>query len=252
MFKVKEVSKIVGVSVRTLHYYDDIQLLEPETTTSAGYRIYTDQNLERLQQILFYKEMDFSLQEIKKILDRPNFDRIKELKNHKEVLIKKKKRIEEMIKTINKTINSIEVGIKIETKELFHGFDKEEIRKNQEKYVEEAKKMYGETYEKSVQKTKHYTNDDWKIITQESDIIYKKLASRMEFGPNDAKAQEAISEWRQQITKYYYECTIEIFRGLADMYVADKRFTKHINKHKEGLAKFMNQVMHIYCDEHSE
>ncbi|MFS1511504.1 MerR family transcriptional regulator [Chengkuizengella sp. SCS-71B] len=248
MYKVKEVSNIVGVSVRTLHHYDRIGLLEPETTTPAGYRLYTDQNLERLQQILFFKEMDFSLQEIKEILDRADFDRKEALKTHKEVLLKKKKRIEKMIKTVNKTLESIEGGIKMENKEMFNGFDMKKIEEHQAKYAEEAKQKYGESYEKTIQKTKNYTKEDWKNITEEANHIYSTIASRMEFGPEDEQAQKAIHEWRQHITKYYYECTIDTFRGLGDMYVADVRFTNNIDKHKEGLAEFMKQVMHIYCD----
>ncbi|WP_201763473.1 MerR family transcriptional regulator [Chengkuizengella marina] len=252
MYKVKEVSSIVGVSVRTLHHYDRIGLLEPETTTPSGYRLYTDQNLERLQQILFFKEMDFSLQEIKEILDRPDFDRKKALKTHKEVLLKKKNRIEKMIKTVNKTLASIEGGIKMENKEMFNGFDMKEIEEHQAKYAEEAKQKYGESYEKTIQKTKNYTKEDWKNITEEANGIYNKLASRMEFGPEDEQAQKAIHEWRQHITKYYYECTIDVFRGLGDMYVADVRFTNNIDKNKDGLAEFMKQAMHVYCDKHTD
>ncbi|NDI35695.1 MerR family transcriptional regulator [Chengkuizengella sediminis] len=248
MYKVKEVSSIVGVSVRTLHHYDRIGLLEPETTTPARYRLYTDQNLERLQQILFFKEMDFSLQEIKEILDRADFDRKKALKTHKEVLLKKKNRIEEMIKTVNKTLESIEGGIKMENKEMFNGFDMKEIEEHQVKYADEAKQNYGETYKKTAEKTKNYTKEDWKNITEEANGIYKKLASRMEFAPEDEQTQDTIHEWRQHITKYYYECTVDIFRGLGDMYVSDERFTKNIDKHKQGLAEFMKQAMFVYCD----
>ncbi|MDP5276603.1 MerR family transcriptional regulator [Chengkuizengella axinellae] len=252
MYKVKEVSTMVGVSVRTLHHYDRIGLLEPETTTPAGYRLYTDHNLERLQQILFFKEMDFSLQEIKEILDQPDFDRKKTLQTHKEVLVKKKKRIEKMIKTVDYTLVSIEGGIKMENKEMFNGFDMKEIEKHQQKYAEEAKQKFGEAYNKTVEKTKNYTEEDWKNITEEANGIYAKLASRMEFGAEDEQAQEAIHEWRQHITKYFYECTIDTFKGLGEMYVADERFTKNIDKHKKGLAQFMKDTMYIYCDSHSK
>lgn len=113
---MKQVSKLVGVSVRTLHHYDEIGLLTPEFVTDAGYRIYSDEDLERLQQILFFKELDFSLQEIKNILDTPGFDKRKALYTQKELLIEKRKRIERLIITVEKTLESVEKGIEISKK----------------------------------------------------------------------------------------------------------------------------------------
>jgi DNA-binding transcriptional MerR regulator len=251
MYKVREVADMAGISVRTLHYYDRIGLLVPEAVTASGYRLYSEQNLERLQQILFFKEMGFSLQEIKNILDHPKFDRKQALQVHKELLIKKKERLEEMIKTVEKTIKSIEGGIKMEKKEMFKGFDMSEIEEHQKKYAQEAREKYGkEMVEQVEQRTSTYSKEDWATIMSKWDEIYKKIIARMEYGPEDAQVQEAVGELRQLFTDYFYDCTLEIFRGLGDLYVNDERFTKNIDKYQKGLASFLREAMHIYCDRH--
>lgn len=153
MYKVKEVAKMVGISVRTLHHYDEIGLLKPETVTSAGYRLYSDKDLEKLQQILFFKELDFDLKKIKEIINHPNFDRKRALEMHKELLIKKRDRLNKIIECVEKTINSMERGIEMEKEEMFSAFDMSEIEKHQEKYAEETRQKYGNTdaYKESMQ-----------------------------------------------------------------------------------------------------
>ncbi|MCM3664848.1 MerR family transcriptional regulator [Mesobacillus subterraneus] len=253
MYKVKEVSELAGVSVRTLHHYDSIGLLVPASTTPAGYRLYTEMDLERLQQILFFKEMEFSLQEIKNILSRSDFDRKATLKNHKELLLEKKKRLEELINTVDKTIDSIDGGSKMADKEMFKGFDMSEIEEHQKKYSKEAKEKYGkETVEKVEKRTSAYTSEDWGNIQAKTEEIYRRVMERMGHGPEDSHVQQAVADWRQFITDYYYECTIDIFRGLGDLYVADPRFTKNIDKHGEGLAAFLSKAMHYYCDQQTK
>ncbi|HEX3047902.1 MAG TPA: MerR family transcriptional regulator [Bacillota bacterium] len=249
-FKVKEVSELVGVSVRTLHHYDQIGLLIPESVSPAGYRLYSDRNLERLQQIMFFKEIGFELHEIKQILDSPGFDRRQALLTHRELLLEKKKRLEEIIGTVEKTINSIEGEGKMNNKEMFAGFDMSEIEKHQAKYAEETKQKYGQTeaYQESAKKTAKYTKDDWARITADAGRIYQKIAAAMDKGPADPGVQQAVGEWRQHITTNYYNCTPEIFRGLGDLYVNDPRFTANIDKTKPGLAAFLREAMHIYCD----
>lgn len=249
-YKVKEVADMVGVSVRTLHHYDQIGLLKPESVTTAGYRLYTDSDLERLQQILFFKELDFNLQEIKAILDSPGFDRKHALKVHRELLMEKKKRLEKIIESVDKTLDSIEGGTEMNKKEMFEAFDMSEIEKHQEKYAEEVKKKYGNTdaYKESQEKTSKYTKEDWAIIMGKQDEIYKKLADLMDKGPGDPEVQKLVGEKRQHITDNFYNCTPEIFRGLGELYVADERFTANIDKYKPGLAKFLNEAIKIYCD----
>lgn len=249
-YKVKEVRDMVGVSVRTLHYYDQIGLLKPASVSSAGYRLYTDDDLERLQQILFFKELDFNLQEIKDILDSPDFDRGYALRTHKEMLIKKKKRLEKIIQSVEKTIDSIEGGMEMNKKEMFDGFSMEEIEKHKAKYAEETKQKYGNSkaYKESQKRTSKYTKDDWASITEERNEIYKRLGDLMDKEPSDLEVQKAVGEWKQHITDYFYTCTPEIFRGLGEMYVNDEGFTANIDKIKPGLAKFLSEGIKIYCD----
>ncbi|MFN4151244.1 MAG: MerR family transcriptional regulator, partial [Candidatus Sericytochromatia bacterium] len=211
-------------------------------------------NLERLQQILFFKEIGFSLDEIKVILDDPNFDRKKALDSHKNLLFKKKERIEEMIKTIDKTIKSIERGEKMKEKEMFKGFDIDEIEKHKKIYSDEVKEKWGNTsaYKESDLKTSNYNKDNWKKISESMENIYKKISDNMDKGIYDPLIQKYIGEWRQHITDNFYNCTTEIFRELGNMYVYDKRFTKNIDKYKEGLSVFLRDAMNYYCDKLNE
>ncbi|MBS8264351.1 MerR family transcriptional regulator [Mesobacillus boroniphilus] len=250
MYKVKEVAEMTGVSVRTLHHYDRIGLLKPEAVSSVGYRLYSKENLERLQQILVFKEMDFSLHEIKDIIERPEFNRRENLKKHKELLLAKKKRLEGMIRTVEMTIDSIEGGYQMANKDMFKGFDMKEIEEHQKKYSEEAKERYGkETVENVEKKTAGYSSEDWGNIQGKTDEIYKRIIAGMDHGPEDPGVQRAVSDWRQFITDHYYDCRLDIFRGLGDLYVDDPRFTKNIDKYQQGLAAFFKEAIHYYCDQ---
>jgi len=249
-YKVKEVADMVGVSVRTLHHYDQIGLLKPESESPAGYRLYADKDLEKLQQILFFKELDFNLQEIKEIIGRPGFDRGHALRAHKELLIEKRERLERIIQSVEKTIDSIEGGKEMSNKEMFDGFDMSQIEKHKQKYAEETKEKYGnsDAYKESMKKTSKYKKEDWARITAKGDEIYKRIAANMEKGPTDPEVQRSVADFRQYITYSFYNCTPEIFRGLGDLYVNDERFTANIDKYKEGLAVFLREAMIYYCD----
>lgn len=249
-YKVKEVADIVGISIRTLHYYDEIGLLKPESIGENNYRFYDDNKLERLQQILFFKELDFSLEDIKNILDNPYFDRRIALESHKKLLLKKKERLEKIIKTVEKTIICINGENKMGTEEMFKGFDMKEIDEHKQKYTEEVKQRWGNTdaYKESNSKTSKYNKDDWQRISNEQSLIYKKFVDNMDKGFADSKVQEAVQEWKNNLSKNFYNCTDEILKGLGDMYVNDERFTKNIDKHKEGLSVFLRDAFHYYCN----
>ncbi|MDP4169528.1 MAG: MerR family transcriptional regulator [Bacillota bacterium] len=251
MYKVKEVAEIAGVSVRTLHHYDKIGLLHPGALTDAGYRLYSDENLEVLQQILFFKEIGLPLEEIKNILDRPDFDRKKTLEVHKELLLEKKLRIEKMLQTLDNTLQTLEGGRKMESKELFNGLSMKEIKEHQAKYADEVRDKYGKEMTENVdKKTSAYSETDWSDIQTTTNEIYYRIIANMAKGPDDAEVQTAVGEWRQLITERYYDCTLEIFRGLGDLYVADERFTKNLNKYHENFAPFLQEAIHHYCDQH--
>ncbi|MCY7961887.1 MerR family transcriptional regulator [Bacillus inaquosorum] len=248
-YQVKQVADIAGVSIRTLHHYDHIQLLNPSALTDAGYRLYSDADLERLQQILFFKEIGFRLEDIKEMLDHPNFDRKAALQSQKDILMKKKQRMEDMIQTIDRTLQSIEGGEHMNKRDLFAGFSMKDIEEHQQTYADEVRRLYGRKIaEETETRTSTYTQDDWRVIMAEFDSIYRRIAARMEHGPDDAEVQAAVGAFRDHICQYHYDCTLDIFRGLAEVYITDERFTHSINQYGEGLAAFLREAMIIYCD----
>lgn len=242
-YTVKAVAELAGISVRTLHHYDEIGLLKPAQTSASGYRLYTEADLERLQQVLFFKELDFGLTEIKEIVDSPDFDRRQALLRHRELLLQKQERIGKLLASVDQTLDSIERGIQMDEKDLFNGFD-------HSKYEKEAEERWGhsEEYKESARRTKKYGKADWTQIQQESGEVYQGLVSVMDRDPADPEVQEWVRKWHEQINKWFYQCSTEVFRGLGDMYVADQRFTENIDKYATGLAAFMKEAMHVYCD----
>ncbi|ACA57032.1 MerR family transcriptional regulator [Clostridium botulinum] len=249
-YKIKEVADMAGISVRMLHHYDKIGLLDPESVSAAGYRLYSDENLDRLQQILFFKELNFPLQEIKIILDSPNFDKKEALKVHRQLLLEKKIRLEKIIQSVDKTISSMEGEFKMDKKETLNVFSMIEIEEHQKKYSEEVKEKYGNTsaYKESNKKTSKYTKEDWSNIMKGWDEIFKKLANLMDKNPDDEEVQESVHQLREHISKNFYDCTPEIFRGLGELYVNDERFTANIDKYKIGLSKFVKEAINVYCN----
>ncbi|RPF53237.1 MerR family transcriptional regulator [Aquisalibacillus elongatus] len=250
MYQVKDVSEITGVSVRTLHHYDKIGLLKPNRVNENGYRLYNDNHLNQLQQILFFKELDFSLQQIKEIMLDDDFDEAEALINHRELLEKRKHRLEQLIQTIDETYNSLKEDQQMSKKKMFEGFNMGDIREHENKYKDEVKEKYGHTdaYKQSQERTAKYTEQDWKTIQEKSNSIYSRLAELMEHDPSHNDVQNVIGEWHSLINDYFYECPREMFKGLGDMYVSDERFTKNIDQYGQGLAKFMRDAMYIYAD----
>ena len=248
MYKINEVSKLTGVSIRMLHHYDKIGLLSPSKRTDSNYRIYNDEDITRLYQILLFKELEFPLQEIKQILDDKEFNREEALKVQRNLIFEKKKRLERILESIDDTIENL--GGETMSKNNFKAFNYKEVKKHQEKYKEETEKRYGnsDSYKESQEKTSKYSKNDWENIMEEASVIYEELSKLMDKDPSDEKVQELIEKWRNHITTNFYNCTVEIFRGLAFMYVGDERFTKNIDKYGEGLAQFMSDAMIIYCN----
>jgi len=240
---------MVGISVRMLHHYDKIGLLKPESISPAGYRFYSDKDLETLQQVLFFKELEFSLKDIKDIKDiiySPSFDRQDVLKAQEILLIKKKERLEQIIKMVRKTLQSLNEGMKMDKKEMFKAFDMSGIEKDQENYAEEIKSKYGNTdaYREGQDKISKYTKEDFDRMQVEGDILLNNIADLMDKGSKDMEVQKAVAKLRQHITDNLYHCTPIIFRGIGDMYLHDIRITEN----KEGLAMFLKDAINIYCD----
>ncbi|MFN8674642.1 MAG: MerR family transcriptional regulator [Candidatus Sericytochromatia bacterium] len=249
-YKIKEVADISGVTVRTLQHYDNIGLLKPNFLSEKGYRLYNQESIEKLQQILFFKELDFSLDEIKSILNNPNFDKKKALESHKELLLKKRKRLDKIIKSVEETIYSINGGHKMTNKDVFKAFQMKEIVEHKEKYAEEVKQKWGHTdaYKESEKKVSKYTKEDWERINNKNAEVYKIIIDNMYKGSSNPIIQEAIGALRQNITDNFYNCTKEIFAGLGEMYVDDERFRafyENIAPNK-NLAEFLRDAIRIY------
>lgn len=244
---VKEVADLAGISVRTLHYYDDIGLLVPDEITDSGYRLYSDENLETLQQILFFKELDFPLKEIKTIINSPAFDRQKALWFQRKMLLEKRKRIDKMISTIDKTIQHTKGDMPMSNKEKFQGFD---FSRNP--YENEVRKIWGdEAIDQTNKKINHMSKAEQKELSAQMNAIYRNLGGLKEMSPASDKAQAAIKEWYDFLndhTGYHY--SLEAFKGLGQMYVEDERFTQNIDQFGEGLTKFMRDAMVIFADNH--
>ncbi|RFA35833.1 MerR family transcriptional regulator [Virgibacillus dokdonensis] len=239
--QIKEVADLVGVSVRTLHHYDAIGLLKPEHTTEAGYRIYTDDELERLQQILFYKQVGFPLKKIKAILDNPTFDQVEALEKHRERLLAKRSQIDTMLETIQKTIQHTKGEMNMSNKERFAGFDF-----SNNPYEQEARERWGnEAVDKANAKIKQLKDEE--NLQQTMNDLYHRLAEIRNEDPASDIAQQRIGEWYQllnHIGTYSYDA----FKGLGKMYVEDERFQRNMDQFGEGLAIFMRDAMAIYAD----
>lgn len=240
MMTVKEVSKLTGVSIRTLHYYDEIGLLHPTQITDVGYRLYDDTALERLQQILLFRELEFPLKEIAVILDSPNFDRDKALEQQIELLTLKKEHLENLIVFAR--------GIKLTgVKNMnFSVFDTKKI----DEYSKRAKDQWGNTaaYKEFEEKDKGRSNEEMNDISKGLMDIFKEFGQMMDRCPDDEIVQKQVGKLQDYITKHFYHCTKEILAGLGAMYSGGGEFTKNINKYgREGCAEFAGKAIEIFC-----
>lgn len=240
---VKEVSKLAGVSIRTLHHYDEIGLLSPEKTSTSGYRIYSETDLERLQQILFFKELGFTLKKIKEIMNSSSYKQEEALEIQRGMLLDKKKRIEKMIQTIDKTIQNKKGEIQMTDKEKFEGFDF-----SYNPYEKEARERWGDdVVDASNAKIKKLSKYEKESLEKEFNDIYRRLAEVRHESPNSDIAQERIGLWYDYLNKIG-NYSLQAFKGLGQMYIDDERFTQNIDKFGEGLAKFMRDAMAVYAE----
>lgn len=243
--KVKEVADLVGISVRTLHHYDDIGLLTPEETTESGYRIYSNDELETLQQILFFKELGFPLKKIKEIINSPAFDREEALTMHRNLLLEKRSRLDKKIATVDKTIQHMKGEINMSNKEKFAGFDF-----SHNPYEQEARDRWGDkAIDESNAKLNNMSNDKKKAFEEKFNSIYRDLAAIRHKEPDSEIAQEGIKKWYDFLNKLG-NYSLDAFKGLGQMYVDDDRFTKNIDQFGDGLAVFMRDAMAVFADRH--
>lgn len=241
-YTVSEIAKLTGVSVRTLHYYDEIHLLSPSQVSEAGYRYYDEAALAHLQQILFYRELDFNLKTIANIMNAPNYRKEEALEKQKQLLLLKRQRLDNII-------TLLDANLKGESNMSFKEFDTTKIEQEKAKYAAEVKEKWGDTmaYQESQEKTKSYSKDDWNQVMSGMDDLLKNFAANVNEAPDSKVVQELVGQWQQFITDHYYNCTKEILKGLGQMYVADERFTSYMDKFATGTASLVSQGIEVYC-----
>lgn len=237
---VKEVSKLAGVSIRTLQYYDSIGLLKPAEYTEAGYRLYDDTALERLQQIMLFKELEFPLKEIKEIIDAPGFDRKKALEQQIELLTLKKEHLENLISFAR---NIKENGVKNMD---FSAFDNSKI----EEYEKRAREQWGSTaaYKEYEQKANNRTKESQNALNEEFMQLFTEFGKMKDSDPASEQVQLQVKKLRDFISENFYTCTDEILKGLGEMYSAGGEFTENIDRAGgQGTAVFTAKAINIFC-----
>lgn len=238
---VNETAKLTGITIRTLHYYDEIGLLKPSNISEAGYRFYSDSDIAILQQILFLKEIGFELKQIKEIINNDNFDEKTALKQHKEILILKKKRIENLIKLVD---DKLEGNVNMS----FSEFDESDIIDKQEEYRKEVLERFGHTEAyKEFELKNSKSNKQFNDIDKKAREIFGKIAEHLDSPPSCDEVQQLILQWQNHITENYYTCTNEILQCLGLMYVEDERFKKYFDSIGDNLAEYVSEAIKIYC-----
>ena len=244
MYTVKELSTLASVSPRTLHYYDKIDLLKPAAIAANGYRQYDDASLLRLQQILFYRELDFSLKDIRALLDAPDFDQVAALESHWDSLWERLARTERLIQTVEDTIRYLKGEKEMSKKALFKAFSEEE----QEKYAKQAEQQYDpETVRASNRKWKSYSAEKKQVILDEGNRVYTDMIAAMPLGANSPEAQACIERWRAHMD-YFWTPNLDQLLGLATMYGQSPDFKANFDEMHPDLADFSREAVKIYVE----
>ncbi|KXK21208.1 MAG: MerR family transcriptional regulator [Chloroflexi bacterium OLB15] len=247
LYTVKQLAALAGVTVRTLHYYDEIGLLRPARVGENGYRYYDDAALLRLQQILLYREFGMELLQIKDILDSPDFDLIAALRAHREVLQDRITRTENLIRTVDETICHLEGEKPMSGKQLFGAFSEE----TQKQYEREARLQYDpQIVNDSIKRWNHYSQAEKDHILAEAGEIYRDMVEAIEAGraPQSPEVQTILERWHKNIF-HFYEPTLEILRGLGDGYNSDPAFIANFQKLHPDLPAYLQQGITQYVDD---
>lgn len=243
MYSVRQLSNIAGVSVRTLHFYDQIGLLRPTRDSGNGYRRYGEPDIVRLQQILFYRELGLSLDDIKAIIDRPGFDVLDALSEHRQALHERVDRLNALIDTIDTTITHLKGEVEMSAKDLFAGFSEEK----QKQYEEEIRTKYDKKIvDHSVKRWGSYSSAEKDRIKAEDEAVYSDLLACMDKGETSPEVQAVIARWRQHL-RHFYEPTPEMLAGLAGLYVEHPDFHANFSQLHPDMPEFLNRAILIYC-----
>ena len=237
-FQVKEIAELTGLTVRALHHYDSIGLLVPSTRSAAGYRFYGEDDLLRLQQILIGRELGLSLEDIRRSLDDPRFDRRQALLAQRAELAARAGRAADMIRAIDAALTVMEntAMSQVDMKKIFDGFDPD-------RYADEVEQRWGHTdaYEISAQRWKSYTEADWRKFKDEQAAIYADALAALTDGvrPDEPRALDVAERHRLSIDRWFYPCSAQMHCGLADLWEGDRRFADSIDKHGAGLTQYL-------------
>lgn len=250
-YTINKTAQLAGVTLRTLRYYDRIGLLVPSGRTEAGYRLYSDEDVEKLQQILFFRELDFPLAKIEQILGSPEYDRREALKMQVRYLEKRAERYWKLSELARETLRNLEGGIKMDRKEMFKAFDYDKIIDHQKHYEDEAKERWGhsDAYKISAQRAARYTREDWEKMNAESEEFLKEMIDCFQEGVpySDSRMMAVCEKARNQINTWFYPCSLEMYSNLGNMYIADERFSEYYDKFVPGLAAYYNEAIQYYC-----
>lgn len=247
-YTVQKLSQIAGISTRTLRYYDEIDILKPARINSSGYRIYGLEEVDRLQQILFYRKFGISLEKIRNIVTDPHFDRVQALREHRERLLEKKQQLDLLLENIDKTIAFGEGKIVMTDQEKFEGFKQKLVDDNEARYGHEVRKKYGDAaVNEANQKVKNMTKEQYDEVTKLETEVLAMLDAAFQTGdPAGELAQKAAELHRRWLSFYWGHYSKEAHAGLAQMYVDDERFKAYYDKKQPGAAAFLRDAILVY------
>jgi DNA-binding transcriptional MerR regulator len=242
---VRQLANLAGISVRTLHHYDQIGLLTPSARTAAGYRLYGTKDLLRLQQILLFKEFDLPLEEIRRILDDPGFDSVRALAQHRRTLELRAERLARLLQTIDRTIARLtEVDMSLSDEELYEGLPDEQV----ERWKREVNERYDpKLVAESNRRVRAMSKDRWNVVKAEQAAVSRRMAELMGRAPGDPEVQAAIARQHAWIENFY-PCSAEMFRGLGQLYTDNPEFRANYDEVHPGLADFMREAMGYYAE----
>ncbi|MDD3766094.1 MAG: MerR family transcriptional regulator [Eubacteriales bacterium] len=247
-YTVQGLGNLAGISTRTLRYYDEIGILKPARLSPSGYRIYGQAEVDRLQQVMFYRELGVDLKTIKKILDSPGYNVVAALEAHREKLFAERDRLDLLIENIEKTISTKKGGQEMSDKEKFEGFKKNLIDENEKKYGREIREKYGsEQVEKSNRKVLNMTKEEYDEVKELEKALLETLGEAVKtVNPQGELAQKAADMHRRWLSYFWDSYTKEAHMGVAQMYVDDARFSEYYDKASPGAAVFLRDAIRIY------
>lgn len=248
-YTVGRVAELAGVTIRTLHHYDEIGLVRPSGRTPAGYRVYRDVDVQRLQQVLLYRRLDFGLDEIAAIVDDPKVDAAGHLRRQRELLVERGSRIQAMVAAIDTQLEACAMGMRLTPEEQLEVFGTDKVGGE---WTEEAGQRWGGTdaYQESQRRAARYSKQDWNRIRAEGDEVLHAFRDAMRSGLPATSAQaEAVAErHRQHISRWFYQVGYDMHRDLAEMYLADERFTRTYDDVADGLARYVHDAIVANAD----